>query len=428
MPTAPSTATVHFGADMTRYRIASNSIACALLIAAGGIGGCSGHGKYTTEGLVRAQTRMNQIKSATEWDMARQSFLAGNLDKALTKVDTSISLNDAVPKSHVLRGRILMEQGQIEEALLALQRAEVLDPEHVDAQYYMGIAFERLSKKEKALERYMAAAELDPAEAQYAVAASEMMTDLGRAEEAEAYLVEAAQRFEHSAGVQQSLGHLAMMRGDSETALERFTQARVLAPEDAVLLEDVAHAQIEEQRFAEAEYTLARLLKLESHTGRRDLMHLHARCLAVVDRPVDARDVLLELTKGAEGTADVQAWSSLGAVAHTLGDIRNLRIAATRVKAIDPNNATGFLLEAMWRRERGEPELALQSLSEALAREPHHLASLMLKGMVLSDMGRQGDAARTFAAAAHAYPDRADLAAMANAGNAAEFAAVETPE
>ena len=43
------------------------------------------------------------MKAAQEWDMARQAFLAGDLNKALEAVDHSLALNDKVVKSHVLR-------------------------------------------------------------------------------------------------------------------------------------------------------------------------------------------------------------------------------------------------------------------------------------------------------------------------------------
>src|SRR5687767_5935812 len=80
------------------------------------LAGCAGHGNYTQERVNAAGARMSQLKSGTEWQMAQQQFLAGELDKSLKTVDRSIALNDQVPKSHTLRGRILVEKGRLEEA------------------------------------------------------------------------------------------------------------------------------------------------------------------------------------------------------------------------------------------------------------------------------------------------------------------------
>src|SRR5262245_43766148 len=87
------------------------------------LAGCAQHGEYTKKHLNEAAERMSQMKSGTEWEMARQQYLAGDLDKALKTVDRSITLNDKVAKSHVLRGRILIEKGRMEEARQSLLKA-----------------------------------------------------------------------------------------------------------------------------------------------------------------------------------------------------------------------------------------------------------------------------------------------------------------
>lgn len=99
------------------------------------IGGCgaSTGGGYTTEHISAAKEKMNIMKNATEWEMAHQVFLAGELDKALKGVDRSIAINDNVPKSHVLKGRILMERGELEGAIESFNKAATLDPTFVDS-------------------------------------------------------------------------------------------------------------------------------------------------------------------------------------------------------------------------------------------------------------------------------------------------------
>ena len=49
--------------------------------------GCTGQGNYTREGVSLANERMSFIKSATEWEMARQAFLAGDLEKAIEALE-----------------------------------------------------------------------------------------------------------------------------------------------------------------------------------------------------------------------------------------------------------------------------------------------------------------------------------------------------
>src|SRR5689334_14733375 len=103
------------GAPNAHRPIRSGS-ALALAACLAALTGCAGHGQYTQEGIKTAEERLAQMKSGTEWQMAQQQFLAGDLDKALKTVDSSIGLNPKVAKSHTLRGRILIEKGQLEAA------------------------------------------------------------------------------------------------------------------------------------------------------------------------------------------------------------------------------------------------------------------------------------------------------------------------
>ena len=137
------------------------TVAAAVSIAAlVALAGCGGHGQYTKEGMTAAQARQQQFKSAQVYDMSRQAFLAGDLDKALKHIDRCVQMNPSVAKSQVLRGRILSERGDLEHAVEAFLQAEALDPKNVEAQYYLGIVYERFTQKDKALERYLKAAEL----------------------------------------------------------------------------------------------------------------------------------------------------------------------------------------------------------------------------------------------------------------------------
>ncbi|MEN0021090.1 MAG: tetratricopeptide repeat protein, partial [Planctomycetota bacterium] len=251
--------------------------AAGVVLLSGLVGCAGGHGKYTKERSSAAKLKLDAMKSATDYDMARQSFLAGDLNKALTRVDSSIRTNGEVAKSHVLRGRILNELGATDQSISAFHMALAIEEENVEAHYYLGVIYERLTDRESALRKFVEASEIEPNEAQYAVAAAEMMIDLDRIDEAEAFLTDREDTFRHNPGVRQTLGHIAMMRGDSQTAAEMFAEARLLAPEDTSVLEDLAHAYVAVADFGRAESAITKLLRGEP--DRRDLQHVRARCL-----------------------------------------------------------------------------------------------------------------------------------------------------
>lgn len=375
-----------------------------------GLGGCAspGHGKVTSEHLAQAEQRMSSMRAATEWDMARQQFMAGDLDKSLKTVDNSIAMSGSVAKSHALRGRILYELGQPDAAYTSFQRSLAINPEYFDAHYYIGVIHERYREYDQARDSFLAAAALDPGNPQYPLAASEVLIETGRLDEAERILQDRKDRFEHNAGFRQTLGHIAQMRGDDTLAAKYFGEARLLAPDDSSILEDLAIAQVGAGLFSEASYTLGQLLK-GLHTGdRRDLEHLQATCLIEMDRPVEARSILLGLTKGVDGAGDISAWFGLGQVAYKLGDMKRVKITAGRLIAMAPNRYEGFFLMAAWQRQAGDLPGALASLNKSAAMTSKESSPMLFRGLVLREMGQPENAARSFAEALRIDPTNSD--------------------
>ncbi|MBZ0173549.1 MAG: tetratricopeptide repeat protein, partial [Phycisphaerales bacterium] len=378
--------------------------------AAGALAGCGAHGKYTTEGISLAKQRLDALKAATEYDMAHQAFMAGDLDKAMRKTDVALALTEENAVLHVLRGRIHIERGAVGEALLSLRRAAELDAESVEARYYLGVVHERLNEYEAALTHFTAAAEMDEFNAQFPIAAGEMLIDMGRADEAEAFL-RGSSAAEHSAGVQQLLGHIALIDGRADEACGMFTKARLLAPADGAILEDQATAQVAAGRYAEAETNLLHLLRDPENEGRRDLLHMRAECLLSLDRPVDAREIYRGLSEH-DGASDAEAWVGLGRTAYTLGDERTLQRAASRIVSVDPTNPDGYVLWAMWHREQRQLTEALGKLDKGLMRAGRDAELLAVRAIVLAELGRRDEALTAAESALELDPDNESSRAL----------------
>jgi len=366
--------------------------------------GCTGtHGKYTAEHQSTAKVKMEGIKAATEFKMAEQAFLAGDLPKALKHVDYSMSLNRDVARTHVLRGRVLAEMGNIESAIDCFKLAQGIEPKNVDAAYYQGTIAERIERREEALAHYMAASEIDSANPQYAIAAAEMMIELGKVDEAQTYLTSHGANFDHNAGIRQTLGHIAMMQNKPDVAATLFNEARLLQPDDQTITEDLIRAQIATEQYAEAEYNLNRLLMGKQNKDRRDLQHMRATCLVLLQRPVEAREILINLTTDQAGASDVDAWAELGQVAYLLRDYPRVKQCAARVTAIAPNRPDGFVLKALSQRRTGDLAGARKSIQTALSLN-RTSDSLVILGMIQQDMADNNGARLSFAEALRINP------------------------
>ncbi|MBL4698702.1 MAG: tetratricopeptide repeat protein [Phycisphaerales bacterium] len=398
-------------------------ITSTLLLAT--LAGCSGQGNYTRQGVSLAKERMSFLKSATEWELARQAFLAGDLEKAMRKVDYSLSINDTVVKSHVLKGRIQIEMGDLGNALKSLNTAATLDPEESDAHYYLAVVYERINEPELAYTHFENACEFDDYNPAYAVAAAETLIDLNRIEEAKIYLgtIPMAQ---NNAGIRQALGHIALLEHDHETAVKMFNNARLLAPDDEGIMEDLIHAQMLAGEFGAAESNISLLLKKSANTDRRDLKVLHAKSLFNTGRPVEARTIYQELLSTSEGKSDIDSWIGLANASFVIEDMRTVRKAASRVVAISPSSHEGYLLYAMYYRQAEDHKSSLDAINKALANSPMDAGIYAFRAVILNNLDQHLQAFASIAQAVKLEPANLRYSQMLDQLSNGSFAAVQT--
>ena len=382
--------------NTTRHRsIRHKSLLIMIATVAGSsamLTGCGGHGAYTEEFRQNANDQMNMVRAGTEWEMAHMQFLAGELRKASRSIDKALSMAEQVPRSHTLKGRILFEMGELDKALGSFARAIEIDPAYAEAHYFAGIVYERLMLPEEAFQSYSAASVHDKNNAQYVIASAEMLIQMERLDEASALLSKSGRTYQHNAGVRQLQGHIALMQGDTAEAIKAFEEACLLSPDEPSLVEDLARAQIAIENYSDAEYSISRLLRMEKTQNRRDLLHLQARCLLEMDRPVEAREIYKQLTGDERGSNDFSAWMGIAKTSIVLKEEMRLREAANRMIRMAPQRYEGYLMLAMFQRGRGEMASAADLLDRAIEFSKTDPQPAILQAMIYHDLGRFADA------------------------------------
>lgn len=398
------------------------------LIAAAGCNTGGQHSKHTSEGIKIAQKKINALKSSIEWETAERQFLAGDLDKSLRTLERSIAMTPDVPKCYVLKGRILIEKGAFEAAEQCLLTAESLDESNVDAQYFLGVIGERQSQFGKALTRYSTAMRLDPTNPQYVIAASEMHIQLGQVEQGEALLSEKATEFSSNAGIRHALGQLEMLRSQFEKANDYFTEARLLAPDDIMVMEDLARSQIACRRYGDAELNLGVLLKAPGNENRTDLQVLRVRCLAAMDRLAEARTLMGTVVAGASHSSDVSAWILYGNICARLEDPVRLRQAVQRIINLAPDRPEGYALRAMLLRMSNQQASALQAINTAISLNPNNPEQWVIRGLVQAESGDYAQSQRSLRTALKLDSANANATTLLNAIASLAHQPIETAD
>ncbi|MGH7133415.1 MAG: tetratricopeptide repeat protein [Phycisphaerales bacterium] len=367
-------------------------VATVIALTALATAGCVGPKDRTTGQITEAHSKLATVKSGVEWQQAQQQFLAGDLDKALSSINKSLKVNPKVAKSHVLKGRIILEKGDAAAAAECFNQALVLDPENCDANYYLGIIAERTRDNAEALARYRRAMELDPSHPQYVIASAEMLVQLDQRNEAIQLLLSCSSDISNNAGIRQTLGQIEMLCGHYAKAAEYFGEARLIAPNDTQIIEQLAKAQVAAGQYADAEFYLSQLFKNDKTATRRDLQVLRARCLVQLDRLVDARTLLLKLTESESGQADAQTWIMLGEVCAKLNDNGRLRTISQRLISATPDRWEGYALKGLWLQRTNRRDEAAVAFKAAVDRCGDDVTPVVLYGALLSEMGKSAEA------------------------------------
>jgi tetratricopeptide (TPR) repeat protein len=374
------------------FRTASAAVCLATLAFAAG---CNGPTKAGKEARADAQARLDSVSSNFTYQQALQDFEAEQLDLAMSNIERAIMQAPSVAKFHVLRGRIFMESNRLERAIESYDDAIEQDGEYAEAYYFSGIVYQRWLDDEQAFEKYFHAWELEPDRLQYLMAAAESLVTMGELDRAEELVLSKIDYFEHEQAMPHLLGQIAMLRDDPAGATRWFNEARLLDPDNAQLLEELAWAQYDAEQYGACIETI-KLIASTTDLDRDDLMHLEARCLVMMGRTGDAHRLYTELTRNNAG--DAATWVEFGTLAWELEDFRRVAQCGVRAIALAPDRFEGYMLKGLYERHEGRFDEAITQFQMAAERTDTVLPVLLL-GRTLEESGNMPRAIEVYAQA-----------------------------
>ncbi|MDZ4830061.1 MAG: tetratricopeptide repeat protein [Phycisphaerae bacterium] len=349
---------------MKNFRFSPRKISLVLVaFAAVATGGCNGPTKAGQDARDAARERMGKASSLIAFDQAKQSYNSGDFDRGLKQIDEAIGRTPNDYRFWILRGRIQLEKGRLEEALKEFQRAAVVKTDCAEAYYCQGIVHERWSREDDAVEAYRKAAEIEPTKVAYLLACAEIMVAQQKYDEAKALLAPKLEYFENNAPMNQLLGQIAMLREEPAVAVQHYSRALLIEPHLPNGLDSLVRAQFAAEMWTECLANVRRLSR-ESEGGRTpQRMRCEGRCLAMLGRTADARNVFSELTRDAP--EDVQAWIDLAAMAWQMGETTRVKVAAARLLRLAPDRYEGYVFQGLVEEQNGNADASREWFKKA---------------------------------------------------------------
>ncbi len=380
----------------TKTRATSKLITAVVVI--GLAAGCSTHKDHVNA----ADARWKTMRSTLMLQMAQQQFDAGDLDQSEKTLTEAIKIDTKNARLYTLAGRVAMERAKLERAFHRFKLAIEMDEKHAPAYYYQGIVMQRWMRFDAAYDFYKQAYELQPDNAAYLLAMTEMLVVLDRVDEAMAILTEKMTYFDLNAGVRMAIGQLFVMRGDHRHAVDYFRQALLIRSDDLRIQEELALALLGAGQGSEAARRFESLLKQPGQADRADLKRALADSYLASGRVGQAKDIYISLTR--TNPLSVETWIKLGELALTQEDSKGALLAANRIQKLAPNQYEGYLLAGVVWSKQGEVELALEMLDKAAQLAPENPTPVLLRGVTLERSDRMAEAADAYAEALRRNP------------------------
>jgi len=173
---------------------------------------------------------------------------------------------------HLERGKCLLEEGRIGEAIVELKKALEYHPNYPDIHHHLGVALSMTGAYNEAVNELREAVELNPNYVEARLNLALLLTEMGRMEEA-AEEYEIVNRLEgvkdkYSFGVRarlanahKKLGDTYFAIGDIDEAIEEYTKALKIAPAFIDIRMKLGKALLEKEDFGGAIEQLERVAK-----------------------------------------------------------------------------------------------------------------------------------------------------------------------
>jgi tetratricopeptide (TPR) repeat protein len=368
--------------------------------------------------------------SATLSRLARLELRAGMTEEAIQTFRRIINNGDSSPHIHLLLGRALQDQGEVEESIREFEAVVGRFPRHPEALGAVASLHEKAERWPEAARAYQALAEIRPDDPALHFRLGVNLLRAGRPAEAIAPLRFASEENPSSDAASRALAIALRRSGRPAEAIDRYRRLLVSSPGDPFLLTDVASlhrqrgelekaAELFGQALSAAERTpeaqpdkvdiavelasvelglqrpekaLSALDRAEEFGGSEQAAVILLKCRALIQ----AGEAVLAAREAARGRVrfpDSARFRLLEAeAALALGDRRSAELdIATAIEQSREDRDTYFMAADLWARN-GHQERALQLLEGVAQKWPNDDRAWFEWGGALERAGRVEEA------------------------------------
>ncbi len=350
-----------------------------------------------------AEQRWQNARANVRLELAEKQLNSGQFASAEAELARVATDDPQHPGLRLTQARLAVARGQFSQAEPMLRELTAQTPANPEAFYLLGATLQQANQLDEAIDAYINAATLEPANHEYQLAVAECQLSAARAGEALEWLEQARR----SAGLLENpdyhrlLGQCYRLAGDDAQAVQAYEMAVMLGADDPLTQKELAFLYVGLGDYASALLWLEPLLRKEEPES--DVLTMAAaRCYLETGQPQKARTKLALYVRS---TGDPLGWMLLAEATARCGDATAAVANAQRAVAADPNSTAALQLLAGLAVQIDDLRMARQAAQNALRLGPDDPLNYCLLADVTRRQGHFVEAARLFSEALELDPD-----------------------
>jgi Flp pilus assembly protein TadD len=365
------------------------------------ISGCNSGG-LTPDQKAQANKQWNDARANVLAGLASDQYKDGSLDKCQTTLEQALRLEPENANLHLLAAKLAIEQSNLEAAQQHLNEVRTLDPKNAEADYLLGVVYQRWEQLEHARAAYADAVAKNPTELSYLLANAETLVALGKPSEALKLLQSKALVFEHSGVIRDEIGQLLIQQNRYEEGIAELREASILSSDDATIREHLAFALFANKQFSESAECFERLMTEPGYEKRADVFAAMGECQSRDHQYSQARknyELATQINPSCYGY-----WLGLAKTNAQEKDLAGAEIAVRRSLSLEPDSGEARCLLGFVKLRQNQLPESLAAFHEAAELNPQDSFCVCLEGYLCARMGRIADARSFYSSALRLDP------------------------
>jgi len=353
--------------------------------------GCQSHAQNRRAAKARWDKTSAQIKLS----LAQQQYESGKTNDAKKTIAECISADPQMPQAHLLLGKLLYVEQNVEKAVSEFQMAVELDEELDEGWYWLGTAAEERKQAQQAWLYYNNAMTLKPTKVDYILAVVDAYAAQDKPEEAIALLEQKIEAMPTEVSLKVAAADLMCRLKSSERAVKLYKQAMLMTTDNSDIVESLGYCYMFSGEWSQAAEVFNELVK-QSKDDQKNKLYLQAAALCSMNSAQYDQAVNCYGKLSVEERDNAEFWVRMGQAALGAGMIEKALTCGRRALALQPGYADAVALTGCAQYVAGDYAAAATSFERITTDKKNLGFSWLMRARCYERLGQKDRAQQAY--------------------------------